>query len=71
MAGKTNIKAGIIGSGFAAKFHFDAIQRVFSCDVEVIGVYSKTPANSQSFASKRGLRSFSSLSDRSLNPLGS
>ncbi|SKB64334.1 Oxidoreductase family, NAD-binding Rossmann fold [Salegentibacter salinarum] len=61
MVRKKAIKAGIIGSGFAAKFHFDAIQRVFSCDVEVVGVYSKTPSRSKSFSKERGLKSFSSL----------
>ena len=34
------IKAGIIGSGFAAKFHFDALQRVYTAKVEVVGAYS-------------------------------
>lgn len=63
MVRKKAIKAGIIGSGFAAKFHFDAIQRVFSCDVKVVGVYSKTPSKSQSFAEERALKSFSSLSE--------
>ena len=63
MAGKKIIKAGIVGSGFAAKFHFDALQRVFSCEVEIVGVFSKTPSNSQSFADERNLKSFSSLDD--------
>lgn len=32
------VKAGIAGSGFAARFHYDALQRVFSTKVDVIGV---------------------------------
>jgi hypothetical protein len=31
------IRAGIIGSGFAARFHFEAMQRVYCTRVEVIG----------------------------------
>ena len=40
---KKVIRAGIIGSGFAAQFHFDALQRVFSTKVEVVGAFSKSP----------------------------
>lgn len=63
MAVKKIIKAGIVGSGFAAKFHFEALQRVFSCEVEIVGVFSKTPSNSQSFADERSLKYFSSLDE--------
>lgn len=37
---KKIIRTGIIGSGFAAKFHYNALQRVFSTTVEIEGVYS-------------------------------
>jgi len=42
---KKQIKVGIAGSGFAASFHFEAIRKVFSVDVEVVGVYSPTKQN--------------------------
>ncbi|MDA3867584.1 MAG: hypothetical protein PF489_12675 [Salinivirgaceae bacterium] len=42
---KKILKAGIIGSGFAARFHFDALQRVHSAQVEVVGVFSKSSLN--------------------------
>lgn len=38
--GKKIIQAGIVGSGFAARFHYDALQRVFSTKVDIKGVYS-------------------------------
>ncbi len=63
MAEKKIVKAGIVGSGFAAKFHFDAIQRVYGCKVEISGIFSRTPKNAKSFAEERGLTPFSELSN--------
>jgi predicted dehydrogenase len=60
---KKEIKAGIIGSGFAARFHYDALQRVFSTKVEVIGAYSKSPDELTDFTTTRGIKSFSSLEE--------
>ena len=37
---KKILRAGIVGSGFAARFHYDALQHVFSTKVEIAGVYS-------------------------------
>jgi hypothetical protein len=31
-----------MGYGFAAKFHYSAMERVFSAKVEIIGAYSPT-----------------------------
>lgn len=45
-----NIKAGIIGTGFAARFHMEALKRVFSASIQVVGAYSKTPENLKIFA---------------------
>lgn len=58
---KTLLRAGIIGSGFAAKFHYDALQRVFSTKVEVVGAYSTTAEKLQAFTEARGLKAFDSL----------
>lgn len=60
---KKVIKAGIIGSGFAAKFHFDAIQRVYSTKVEVVGVYSKSPDELSIFSNERGVKAFKSMEE--------
>lgn len=57
------IKAGIIGSGFAADFHFKAIQRVYSTKVEVVGVCSKNPENADLFAKKYGLIAYKNIED--------
>ncbi|MBK5245496.1 MAG: Gfo/Idh/MocA family oxidoreductase [Eubacteriaceae bacterium] len=60
---KKVIKAGIIGSGFAAKFHFDALQRVYSTKVEVAGVFSKSPDEAKEFSKSRGIKLFNSLEE--------
>ena len=48
------LKAGFAGSGFAARFHYDALQHVFSAKVEVAGVYSVARDEAKAFAAERG-----------------
>ena len=57
------IRTGIAGSGFAARFHFDALQRVVCADVVVAGAFSPTKARLDAFTEQRGLKSFASLSE--------
>lgn len=61
MKEKKRIRSGIIGSGFAAKFHCEALKRVFGVKIELMGVYSKNATNSLKMAESEGIRSFSSL----------
>jgi predicted dehydrogenase len=61
MPNKPKVRSGIVGSGFAANLHYEGIQRVYGADIDLIGVYSSTAANSQRFAEPRGLRAFASL----------
>ncbi|HUP14020.1 MAG TPA: Gfo/Idh/MocA family oxidoreductase [Niastella sp.] len=58
---KKVIRAGIVGSGFAAQFHYEALQRVFSAKVEIAGVYSVTEKKRDAFAAERHLKAFDSL----------
>lgn len=60
---KKVLRAGIVGSGFAAKFHYDALLRVFSTKVDVVGAYSSSPQNLLKFTEPRNLQSFNSLND--------
>ena len=57
------VRTGIVGSGFAARFHFDALQRVYSAKVEIAGVYSKTPEKLEEFAKSRKLKAWNSLDE--------
>jgi predicted dehydrogenase len=52
---KATVRAGIVGSGFAASLHIEAMTRVFGTNVEVVGVYSPTRANAEKFADAHGL----------------
>ncbi len=55
------IKAGIIGSGFAAKFHYDALQRVFSAKVEIAGAYSPNLDHLKTFAESRKIQAYTNI----------
>ncbi|RKX74610.1 MAG: gfo/Idh/MocA family oxidoreductase [Spirochaetes bacterium] len=60
---RKKLKAGIVGSGFAAAFHFEALKRVFGVDVEVAGVYSPTLAKREAFARERDLNPIGTLEE--------
>lgn len=55
------INAGIVGSGFAAKFHFDALQNVGG--VEVKGAFSPTKERLMNFTRPRNLIAYNNLND--------
>ena len=57
------IRIGIVGSRFAAHFHYTAYQRVTGIDVEVLGATSLTKEHREDFAKKRGIRAFDSLEE--------
>lgn len=61
MLEKKVLRAGIIGSGFAARFHFDALQRVFSVKIEIVGAFSKSPDKLADFTSTRKIAAYNSL----------
>jgi len=61
--GKKKVNAGIVGSGFAAKFHYDSLQHVFSADVTVSGAYSLSRQNLNAFTEPRNLKAFDNLDD--------
>lgn len=54
-------KAGIIGSGFAASFHYEALKRVFSTKVEIVGAYSGNSSRLNAFANPKNITAFESL----------
>jgi len=57
------ILIGIVGSRFAAEFHYSAYQRVTGIDVKVVGVTSFTKEHREEFAKKRGIKAFDSLNE--------
>jgi predicted dehydrogenase len=55
---KRIIRCGIVGSGFAARFHYDALLRLYSVKVEIIGSYSPTAERLKQFTEPRQLKAF-------------
>ena len=55
------IHAGIIGSGFSARFHVEALRKVYGVIVDITGVYSPTEENCRKFARENGLKTFADL----------
>ena len=55
------IRTGIIGSGFAAKFHYEAIKRVHGAKVEIAGAHSTNKDRLNAFTQPRGIKNATSL----------
>jgi predicted dehydrogenase len=60
---KKNIRTGIIGSGFAARFHYNALQRVFSTKIEIKGVCSIDRVELEDYCSSRNLKSYINIDE--------
>ncbi|MBP8132511.1 MAG: Gfo/Idh/MocA family oxidoreductase [Candidatus Hydrogenedentes bacterium] len=58
---KETVRAGIVGAGFSASFHYEAIRKVHGANVEVVGVYALDLERAAQYAAKRGIRKFDSL----------
>jgi predicted dehydrogenase len=55
------VRVGIVGSGFAGRFHAQSLQRVYGVAVELAGVTSLRPERRQAFAAEYGIPAFDSL----------
>ncbi len=60
---KKNIRTGIIGAGFAAKFHFECLKKVYSTDVAIEGVFATDTEQAKAYAAERGIRACDSLQE--------
>jgi len=58
---KGTVRAGIVGSGFAARFHVEALRKVYGVNVEITGLYSPTESNCRKFGEETGLKAFPTL----------
>lgn len=58
---KKSIRAGIVGAGFSARFHWEAVSRVHGVDVDVRGVYALDRAQAEEYAQQRGITAYDSL----------
>jgi len=60
---KKTVRTGIVGAGFAATFHYEALKKVHGTNVEVSGVFGIDTEQTQSYAKQRGIRAFGSLAE--------
>ena len=58
---KKTIRTGIVGTGFSATFHFEALKKVYGTNVEVVGTHSLDEAGGRKYAEQRGIRFFDRL----------
>jgi predicted dehydrogenase len=58
---KKTIRTGIVGAGFAAKFHYEAVTRLYSVNADVVGVFCRTKQACDTFAGERNIKAFDSL----------
>jgi len=57
------VRCGIVGSGFAASFHYEAIRKVHGAIPQIAGVYSDDAKQLSDFTAARGLDACSSLDE--------
>ncbi len=58
---KKTVRTGIVGAGFSATFHYEALRKVHGTNVEVVGVHTINAEQGQEYAAKRGIRFFDRL----------
>ncbi len=63
MKNRPVVRAGLVGSGFSAAFHVEALRRVYGVNVEIAGVFSKTPEKREAFAKEKEIKACSSLDE--------
>ena len=57
------MKAALIGTGFAARFHYESILRVHNAPVEVVGAWSPNREHRERFAADRSITSFENFDE--------
>jgi len=56
---KKTVRTGIIGAGFSAKFHFEALKKVHGANIDIKGVFALKGA--EEYGKERGIRVYDSL----------
>ena len=58
---KKTVRTGLVGAGFSASFHFEALRKVYGTNVDVVGVHTLDREMGKAYAERRGIRYFDSL----------
>jgi len=61
MSKKKHVRTGIVGAGFSATFHFEALSKIYGTNVEVVGVHAKDQQQGQQYAQDREIQFFDDL----------
>ena len=61
--GEESMKAALIGTGFAARFHYESLLRVHNAPVEVVGAWSPNEEHRKKFATDRSITAFESFDE--------
>lgn len=56
------IRVGIVGAGFSARFHLEALQKVYTARIQLAGIFSRRFQPTQKLADSYGTRASESLS---------
>ncbi len=57
------LRIGIVGTQFAARFHWDGLRKVYGVPIELVGVTSKTASSREAFAEAKGIRAFDTFEE--------
>jgi predicted dehydrogenase len=55
------LRVGLVGAGFAARFHLRGLQRVYRVPVQVAGVTARSAASREKFAQETGVPAFANF----------
>jgi len=55
------LRIGIVGTGFAGRYHVECLRRVYGVQVQIVGVTSRRRESREAFAAAHGLRAFDGL----------
>jgi predicted dehydrogenase len=58
-----SIRVGLVGAGFASRFHFDGYSHVYGVPVVVVGINDIHPEARETFARNHHIRAFSTLEE--------
>jgi len=58
---RKTVRTGLVGAGFAAGFHYEALRRVRCLDVDVAGVYAIDTEMAETYGAQRGVKVYESL----------
>ncbi len=60
---RRNFRVGLVGAGFAARYHLECLRRIHGVKVQVVGVTSRRAESREAFAEKHGLKAYDSVQD--------